>query len=237
MVTELELSAYKLARSERESAWREMAKQVAHEIKNPLTPMKLNIQHLQKAWNEKRENIDELFQRISSTLVEQINSLSNIATEFSNFAQMPRAKKEIVDLTPVLTSVLNLFDNAPHVKIIFDSDDSSKNVFADHEQLNRVFSNIIKNSIQSIPDNREGVINISIDRADEEFIVSIKDNGTGIPVDLQGKIFTPNFTTKSSGMGLGLSISKNVVESAGGRMWFETKENFGTTFFVSLPKA
>jgi nitrogen fixation/metabolism regulation signal transduction histidine kinase len=235
MVDELAVSAEKLARSERESAWREMAKQVAHEIKNPLTPMKLSMQHLQRAWNEKSDNMDELFSRISKTLIEQIDALSNIASEFSNFAQMPRAKNETLDLSKIISSVINLFSGTPNIKIIFEDDKAARRIFADREQLIRLFSNLIKNSIQAIPENTEGKIEVRIKTENDFHIISIRDNGTGIAPEQQEKIFMPSFTTKTSGMGMGLALVKNIAEQAGGKVWFETKPEEGSTFFVELP--
>ena len=235
MVAALAESADKLSRSERESAWREMAQQVAHEIKNPLTPMKLSVQHLQRAWNEKSGNLDELFRRISNTMIEQIDTLSNIASEFSNFAKMPRAKNEALRLNEILNSCINLFNDTPRVKIDYHDDNIERTVMADREQLIRAFSNIIKNSIQSIPESRNGKIDITIKTENGFHIISVTDNGMGISESLQSKIFTPNFTTKTSGMGLGLAMVKSTVDAAGGSIRFETKEGEGTTFSVFLP--
>ncbi len=235
MIEELEASSEKLARSERESAWREMAKQVAHEIKNPLTPMKLSVQHLHRAWQENSPQLNEIFQRISGTLIQQIDSLSNIATEFSNFAQMPQAKKERVDLGKTIVSTIDLFKELPDTSILFSDDGKEKIVFADREQLVRVFSNLLKNATQAIPSGKKGMIKVSISSDDHRYIISISDNGIGIPADQLHKMFTPSFTTKSGGMGLGLSIVKSIVETSGGRIWFETKEGEGTSFYVELP--
>ncbi len=237
MVAALAESAEKLTRSERESAWREMAQQVAHEIKNPLTPMKLSVQHLQRAWKDKSGNLDELFHRISQTLIEQIDTLSTIASAFSDFARMPKAKNETLQLNEVLISTINIFNDTPGVEIIFNDDGQSHNVFADREQLIRAFSNIIKNAIQSIPSYKKGLITISIGSKNNNHIISFADNGSGIPSALVPKIFTPNFTTKSSGMGLGLAIVKSTIEAANGSIWFETKEGVETIFHISLPKA
>ncbi len=235
MIEELSASAEKLARSERESAWREMAKQVAHEIKNPLTPMKLSVQHLQKAWEEKSPQLNDIFQRISQTLVQQIDTLSNIATEFSNFAQMPQPKKEPADLGKTLESVIDLFKELPGISIVFTNDNAEKIVLADKDQLIRMFSNLFKNAIQAIPSGKEGIITVSVSTVGDQYVVSVNDNGAGISPDQIGRIFTPSFTTKSGGMGLGLSIVKSIVESSGGKIWFETKEHTGTTFYISLP--
>jgi two-component system nitrogen regulation sensor histidine kinase NtrY len=237
MVEALAESADKLTRSERESAWREMAQQVAHEIKNPLTPMKLSVQHLQRAWKDKSGNLDELFQRISQTLIEQIDTLSTIASAFSDFARMPKAKNENLQLNEVLTSCINLFNETPGVEIQFKNDGQPHAVLADREQLIRAFSNIIKNAIQSIPAQRKGVIVISIKTENDVHVISFADNGIGIPAALVPKIFTPSFTTKSSGMGLGLALVKGTIDAALGSIWFETKEGEGTVFYVSLPNA
>lgn len=235
MIEELAASAEKLSRSERESAWREMAKQVAHEIKNPLTPMKLSVQHLQKAWEEKSPKLTEIFQRISQTLVEQIDTLSNIATEFSTFAQMPQAKKEPVDLNKIIGSLLDLFKELPDISVTFSGDQKEKIVFADKDQLSRMFSNLLKNATQAIQSDKNGIIEVAVVTENNNYIISVHDNGAGIPANQIERIFTPSFTTKSSGMGLGLSIVKSIVEGSGGTIRFETQEGEGTTFFVTLP--
>ncbi len=235
MVDALAESADKLSKSERESAWREMAQQVAHEIKNPLTPMKLSMQHLQRAWNEKSGNLDELFQRISKTMIEQIDALSNIASEFSDFAKMPRTKNESIDLNEILLSSINLFNDTPGSAIEYIDDRNVRRIFADRDQLIRAFSNLIKNAIQSIPENRKGEIKISLKTENLWYHISISDNGTGIPVSLQSKMFTPNFTTKTSGMGLGLAMVKSTLDAVGGSVWFETAEGKGTVFYISIP--
>jgi len=236
MVLELADSADKLARSQRESAWREMAKQIAHEIKNPLTPMKLSIQHLVKAKREGVDDWDSMFQKFSSSLIEQINTLSNIATEFSNFAKMPVSSMVEVDINSVIDEVLTLFSGYNNTRFsYFNSYKEPIIVKGDREQLFRVFVNLSKNSVQSIDKLRKGEVTITISCSEKTVIVTIADNGRGIPEELQGRIFSPNFTTKSGGMGLGLAIVKGIVENTGGRIWFETEINTGTKFFVELP--
>ena len=158
MVKELAKSMEMLARSERETAWREMAKQIAHEIKNPLTPMKLSVQHLLRSWNDKREDFGEYVEKVSRTLIEQIDNLSFIASEFSSFAKMPKAYNQEFDLIGSIRSTLLLFSNTENVDFIFHPDQDEVRVFADKEQLSRVFINLIKNAIQSIPENRPGRI-------------------------------------------------------------------------------
>lgn len=237
MVKELSDSAEKLARSERESAWREMAKQVAHEIKNPLTPMKLSVQHLQRAWKEKQEGREELVERVAQTLVQQIDTLANIANEFSNFAKMPQAHPERIDMKEIAGRVAELFRESYAVGIRFEAPTEGCFIMADKDQFNRVISNLLKNAVQAIPDETEGLIRIRIERRDGKVVVSVSDNGAGIPDELRSKIFVPNFTTKSGGTGLGLAMVKNIVEQAGGSVRFESETGKGTTFRIDLPEA
>ncbi len=238
MLDELTLSAEKLAQSERESAWREMAKQVAHEIKNPLTPMKLSVQHLQRAWAENKADKEELLDKMARTIIEQIDTLSNIATEFSNFAKMPEAKIQRFDICRVLESAVSLFRDTPNVRIEFKSMGESLFVNADPDQLMRAFSNLLKNAVQAIPDSREGLVQVSIERSQDDYCtIRIADNGIGIADNQKDKIFSPNFTTKSSGMGLGLNLVKNIVLGSGGTIWFTGEYNNGTSFFIRLPLA
>jgi signal transduction histidine kinase len=235
MVKELAKSVEMLARSERESAWREMAKQIAHEIKNPLTPMKLSVQHLLRSWNDNREDFDEFLEKVTRTLIEQIDNLSFIASEFSNFAKMPKAFNEEINLVESIKSSLLLFGNTDNIDFAFDHESDEILIFADKEQISRVFINLIKNAIQSIPENRKGRVGISAVLSGNMVRISVADNGKGIPEDFQAKLFTPSFTTKSSGMGLGLSIVKNIIESFDGHITFKTKVNHGTTFLIELP--
>ncbi len=236
MVRELEKSAYLLAQSERESAWREMAKQIAHEIKNPLTPMKLNVQHLQRAIDSGKAD-PEMVDRISATLIEQIDSLSAIANEFSDFAKMPRARTERINLVTIMNNLMQLFETGEKTVITLNPGGYQKVfVFADREQLTRVFINLIKNGMQSIPDHRKGKIDVRLEVVENKrVVVMVSDNGKGIPEGIRHRLFQPNFTTKSGGMGMGLAISHNIIRSFGGKIWFETEVNKGTTFYVELP--
>ncbi len=234
-VDELAVSAELLARSERESAWREMAKQIAHEIKNPLTPMKLNIQHLQRT-KVKNKEYNESLERITATLIEQIDNLSDIATEFSNFAKIPQARNQVFVLAEQLQKVIDLYETHNRAHIVFRPENyKTLRVNADREQLSRAVINLIKNGIQAIPEEREGIVTISLDRREHMAVVSVADNGTGIPEEVKNKLFSPSFTTKTSGMGLGLSIVKNIVENFSGKIWFETASGKGTTFFFEIP--
>lgn len=236
MVQELHLSADLLAKSERESAWREMAKQVAHEIKNPLTPMKLGVQHLQRAWNDNHPNKDEMIKRISTTLIEQIETLSNIATEFSNFAKMPKAEFAIVNLGDIIQHTVDLYSQTANMFFEIENPSNKIEINGDKDQLNRIFSNLIKNAVQSIPEGHSGLIRIKVVENKDEILISISDNGSGIPAHLINKIFVPNFTTKSSGTGLGLAMVKNMVEGMSGTINFSTKVGEGTTFNLKFQK-
>ena len=236
MIIKLEESADKLAQSEREGAWREMAKQVAHEIKNPLTPMKLSIQYLQHAFKSNPDNIEPLLKRVSSTLIEQIDNLAQIASEFSNFAKMPRAENQRIVLNQLVSSVFDLFSKEGadmDLKLTLPKDVFM--VYADKNHLMRVLNNLIKNAIQAIPDNRKGRVYVSLSQKDNQAVIKVTDNGTGIPEDKRDKVFVPNFTTKSSGTGLGLAISKNIIESINGEIYFDTVVDKGTDFYVLLP--
>ena len=236
MVDEIEESTHKLANSEREYAWREMAKQIAHEIKNPLTPMKLNVQQLFKSWNDKAPGFDEKLERFTKNQIEYIDNLSSIASAFSAFAKMPGTNPVEVNLLDQIRIAIELFKDSDNINFhVIWPHESKIVVYADKEHLNGVFSNIFKNGIQSVPADRAGLIKISLDVRSDKVIVSVSDNGAGIPAELQKKLFTPNFTTKSSGMGLGLSIVKKYVESANGRIWFESEADKGTVFYIELP--
>lgn len=239
MIVKLEDSTEKLKQSERESAWREMAKQVAHEIKNPLTPMKLSIQYLQHAFRSNPGNIGAMLDRVSSTLTEQIDGLANIATAFSNFAKMPKAENALFDLKESLQSVYHLFleQQEQQQAWALEVPESPVPVFADQQQMLRVFNNLVKNALQAIPDDRIPSIGIQLSMNENSALVCISDNGDGIPEDIQSKVFQPNFTTKSSGMGLGLAMCKQIIEEAQGAIYFKTEPGKGTRFYVHLPIA
>lgn len=235
MVEELEHNAALLAKSERESAWREMAQQVAHEIKNPLTPMKLNVQHLQRSLNPESPDWKEKLGKFSSTLIEQIETLAHIANEFSNFAKMPKAQNEGLSLSAIVQSTVELYSETENTKVKLNNEVGNVNVFADKDQLVRVFNNLVKNAVQAIPEDTEGEISVTLSVKGSQAVVEVKDNGIGIEDDKLEKIFMPNFTTKTGGMGLGLAMVKNIIENANGKIWFKTQQGVGTSFFVSLP--
>jgi nitrogen fixation/metabolism regulation signal transduction histidine kinase len=236
-VRELAESAEKLAVSEREGAWREMAKQVAHEIKNPLTPMKLSVQLLLRAWNDQDVNFDRRINKTVATMAEQIDRLTDIATEFSHFAKMPRPKNQLFDIVNETRKVVELFEVSEKVEVSFQgATDEEAQIWADPEQLSRALINIIKNAVQAIPKDKYGQITVDIFVSELIVRIRIQDNGIGIPDELKPKIFWPNFTTKSSGTGVGLYIVQNIIKSAQGRIWFETELDKGTEFYIELPR-
>lgn len=233
MVDQLDESIGQLAKSERESAWREMARQIAHEIKNPLTPMKLNVQFMQRSLTQgDPEQLKERFKKVSSMLIEQIDNMASIASAFSDFAKMPVASLEEFDLSDLLKNCVMLFKNNVHS--LECQIEPELRVLADKEQIRRVFINILKNAEQSIPEDREGEVLVVAHRVGDRIEVRIKDNGCGIPEELRARIFEPNFTTKSSGTGLGLAISNKIVESMGGTIDFTSEIGIGSEFVVTL---
>jgi two-component system, NtrC family, nitrogen regulation sensor histidine kinase NtrY len=235
MVDQLTDSAELLAKSERELAWREMAKQVAHEIKNPLTPMKLSVQHLERIWKEDVKDKEGRVKRLTQTLIQQIDTLSAIATEFSNFAKLPKPQLEEVDLVQLLEGITNLYGQQDNIETHFSAVRDKIIIMADKDQLLRILNNILKNAQQAIPVGEKGLVNVNLSQFEDHILISIRDNGEGIHPEKYGNIFQPNFTTKTGGTGLGLSMVKNIVKSMGGEIWFESELNSGTTFLIKLP--
>jgi nitrogen fixation/metabolism regulation signal transduction histidine kinase len=235
MVEQLEQSATALAKSEREGAWREMARQVAHEIKNPLTPMKLSIQYLQKAIQHNQPNVKELTSSVANTLIEQIDHLSKIAADFSQFANISYKRLEMIDLHNVIGSLLDLYAANPKVSVTWDPVLTEATMHADKTHMNRLFTNLLTNAVDACSERENCMVSIAEKIVGNDILISITDNGDGIPQEMQSKIFTPNFTTKTSGTGLGLAMCKGIVEQAGGNIWFQTQVGEGTTFYVQLP--
>ncbi len=234
MVGELAKNSAELARTEREMAWREMAKQVAHEIKNPLTPMKLQVQHLLMRYQSKSEGWEQQLEKTLPILEEQINSLADIATAFSNFAKMPQGNPEVFDLRTVIETTKHIYETAENLSIETDLPSTSLNIYADREQFMRVIQNLVKNGYQAIPAGRKGEIKIVARQDANQITLTISDNGTGIPDEIAAKVFTPNFTTKSSGMGLGLAIVRNIIEQWDGTIGFESRVGEGTVFRIVM---
>lgn len=237
MIDELAISADLLARSERESAWREMAKQVAHEIKNPLTPMRLSVQHLEKAWKENVPDFDQRLARFTKTMVEQIDNLSLIAGEFSDFAKMPAGKNGPINLRLFIPEILDLYNDLDRVEVELLLPEATEPlmVYSDRNQLLRVFNNLIRNSIQAYHKDNIARIRIVCEKGESFVKCHVIDFGCGIPEAQKGNIFSPYFTTKTGGMGLGLSMVKNIIENNRGEIGFVSNEGIGTTFSFTLP--
>jgi len=234
LVDELEQTTRRLLHSEREGAWRTMARQIAHEINNPLTPMKLTVQQLQRLRGT--EDFEAKFTRASQMLVEQIDNLSRIATSFSTFAKLPQVVTSEVDIAEKLSQAIVLQQtNAGRVPIRYVGPDQGVMVYADREQIGQVFTNLLKNALQALEGHADGDIIVMLKDVGKEVEISFSDNGPGIPQEYQSKVFMPNFTTKSTGTGLGLAISKNIVEGSDGHITFTTSEK-GTIFNIYLTK-
>ncbi len=233
MIDELEQSAVKLARSEREQAWREMAKQVAHEIKNPLTPMRLTVQSFERKFDPDDPNIKKKVAEYSKTLIQQIDTMSSIASAFSNFAKMPAQQNETLNVVDIVRLALDIF-NEPYIHFI--SDEEKIIAKLDRTQLIRVITNLVKNATQAVPDVATPRILVSVASEGDKVKISVADNGIGITDDFNHKIFEPKFTTKSSGMGLGLGMVKNIVETYNGSIDFTSQPGKGTVFTVIFPK-
>ena len=235
MCRELEIAAIKLARNERESAWREMARQVAHEIKNPLTPMRLNIEYLQMLWDRKDPKFEENFKETLKSLLEQIDTLSKIATAFSDYAKLPENTPTNFDIAELLKSTIKLYDVKNNISITLNYDEKDEwLLFADRNNLGRVVGNIIKNAIQAIG-SKQGIIEVILNKIGDRYQIKISDNGCGIKDEDKKKVFFPNFTTKSSGMGVGLSVSQDIVQRMGGSITFESEVGKGTVFTIDIP--
>lgn len=233
MIDDLEDSAERLAKTEREQAWQEMAKQVAHEIKNPLTPMRLTVQSFQKNSGFKSEDEKLKLNDFCEVLIEQIDTMSNVATSFSDFATLPKTQLEKTDIVEATKKVVEIFEQN---NITLET--SNENIFVklDKEQWIRVMTNLIKNSIQSIPHDRESNIQVKIIESTKKVKIIVSDNGLGVSNKNREKIFEPKFTTKSDGMGLGLGIVRSIINSHRGKISYKSKNNKGTDFTISLPK-
>jgi len=236
LIVKLEKSAAELKRTTTESAWRGVARQVAHEIKNSLTPMRLSIQLLQRKI-EKGNATPEEIQRTTNTLIEQIDSLSDIASSFSRYAKLPENHPAPLDLAELVQNVVNLYDNIENIEFVYDYDKAKDHTYnGDKTNLNIAVGNLIKNATQAIGSEPNGRINVTLKSTEKQFVISVKDNGKGIKEEDKSQIFLPNFTTKSGGSGVGLSLTYNIVQAAGGTISFESQEGEGAEFVIELPK-
>lgn len=233
LVEDLDESAAKLAQSEREQAWREMAKQVAHEIKNPLTPMRLTVQSFQRKFDPNDPDIKQKLNEYSKTLIQQIDTMSSVASAFSSFASMPAQQNETLNVVKIVQLALEIFNEN---YITYQADEPYIITRMDRTQLIRIITNLVKNAIQAIPETQENpLVEVRVYREANVAKISVKDNGKGISLENKSRIFEPKFTTKTSGMGLGLGIIKNIVENYNGTITFESQPGKGAEFLVSLP--
>ncbi len=233
MVDKLDDSAKKLAQTERESAWREMAQQVAHEIKNPLTPMKLRTQQLMRTWEDHSDDFEIKLKRYGTGMIEQIDALANIAGEFSSFAKMPKPELKLVDLVQLIEGVVELYQLDTHHQIRLRIYGVKQSVLPlDKDQIIRVMNNLITNALQAIPTDKQGRIDIAVRGSKHQIIVRVQDNGVGIHPDIRHKIFVPNFTTKSTGSGLGLTMVKNIMLQNNGMVRCFSHEGKGASFYL-----
>ncbi|MFL3661629.1 MAG: sensor histidine kinase [Polaribacter sp.] len=233
MIDQLEESAARLAKSEREQAWREMAKQVAHEIKNPLTPMRLTVQNFERKFNAKDENIKVKLAEYSKTLIQQIDVMSAIASAFSDFAIMPIQKKEKIEIISVVKLALEIFNDT---SVRYRTEEAELHAFLDKTQLIRVVTNLVKNALHATENEEVPLVNVDVFSEGDTVKIVVSDNGKGVSSDVKDLIFEPKFTTKSSGMGLGLPMIKNIIEAYEGEIYFTSTEGQGTIFTVVLPK-
>lgn len=234
MLEQLSQSEEKLKQSQRELAWKQMARQVAHEIKNPLTPMRLSIQHLNRAWNDNHSQLQTMFPRMVKTLLSQIDQLTRIANSFSEFAKLPDPVKSRTSVNEILLEVIDLYAQSEEAEWLIDIPERDYWANIDRDQLGRCFQNIIKNGLQAIESN--GIMRVALKMNGNGMCqISIRDNGKGMSEEVQEKLFQPNFSTKSSGMGLGLAMVKRMIENSGGSIDFESRLDEGTTFFIELP--
>ena len=233
MVDDLDESAAKLAQSEREQAWREMAKQVAHEIKNPLTPMRLTVQSFQRRFDPEDPAIRKKMDEFASTLIQQIDTMTSVASAFSSFASMPAQQNETINMVKIVQLALEIFNEN---FITFSTEEPQIITRMDRTQLIRIITNLVKNAIQAMPEDKENPsVQVRVFREGGNAKICVKDNGKGISMRDKGRIFEPKFTTKTSGMGLGLGIIKNIVENYNGSITFESEPGKGTIFMVTFP--
>ena len=232
MILQIQEQKQRLSFKEKEEAWREMAKQVAHEVKNPLTPMKLTIQNFERKFDPTDPEIRSKVKHLSRTLVDQIDLVATVASAFSQFAQLPEKNNEIFDLNKEIKNIINVFSDE---KIYFHSNKDIVMVEMDKIYLSRIITNLVANARQATHEDRENIINLDVELRQKRVIITVHDNGTGIPEELYDRIFEPNFTSKSSGTGLGLTMVRKMVEDYKGTISVKSEENKGSTFTIMLP--
>ena len=237
MVDDLQESTSRLAETEREQAWKEMARQIAHEIKNPLTPMRLSIQHMVRLKHQNVEGWEDRFEQLSSSLLEQIDILSETANEFSSFSKFYNEDETVENLESMLYEQVILFGNREDVSVSYVCKEEEPLVRVRKKQMLRAFVNLIANAVQAVESQKEARVVVTVKSInDKEYSISIEDNGPGVSLENRNKLFKPNFTTKSSGTGLGLAISRSIVEQSRGTISYKTSSLGGAAFVIILPK-
>lgn len=232
MILQIKEQKERLSFKDKEEAWREMAKQVAHEVKNPLTPMKLTVQNFERKFDPNDPDIHKKVKHLSKTMVDQIDLVATVANAFSQFAQLPEKNNEVFNLNKEVKNIINIFSDE---KIYFHSNKDKIMVEMDKIYLSRIITNLVSNASQANDEGRENIINVDVEQRQKRIIITVEDNGVGIAEEHYGRIFEPNFTSKSSGMGLGLTMVRKMVEDYKGEITVKSEFGKGTTFTISLP--
>lgn len=232
MILQIQEQRERLSFIEKEEAWREMAKQVAHEVKNPLTPMKLTIQNFDRKFDPNDPDIAEKVKKMSQSMVSQIDLISKVATAFSQFAQLPKRNDEVLNLNNELHNILRIFNDD---KIFVHANKENIIIQMDRIYLSRIITNLVKNALQAIDDEKKFIINVDVEQVNKRINILVEDNGIGIAEEMKSRIFEPNFTSKNTGMGLGLTMVRKMIEEYQGTITFKSEVGIGTTFFISLP--
>ncbi|MBN1686189.1 MAG: HAMP domain-containing protein [Spirochaetales bacterium] len=238
MMTELERSRYKLLQTEKISAWQEIARRMAHEIKNPLTPIKLSAQRILYRFHENREDFDRILEPAVESIIEEVENLNNLLDEFSTFSRLPAPQIAEENLYSLINEVVAMYaDSFPRVHVSLDDVDRQTVLPVDRGQMRQVFSNLLKNAFEAIVDSGNVVVRTDLVRKQNKRYcrIQVKDSGVGIDPDFHGQVFNPYFTTKPDGTGLGLSIVERIIFDHKGQIWFETEKGAGTTFIIDLP--
>jgi signal transduction histidine kinase len=236
MMRDLAESREKLVRAEKEAAWRDMARQVAHEVKNPLTPMRLAAEHIRRAWRDRIDNFDEVLERGVDLIVRQTESLKRIATSFSDFARLPGRRREPTDVAEAVRRVADMYSATPRLAVAVVVADGLPTILADPDELQRVLVNLAKNAVEAL-DGRQGSLALRLRRDGGSLVLDVEDDGPGISDDVHARLFEPYFSTKTSGTGLGLAICKRAIEDLGGTIAVRSAAGKGTTVTVRIPVA
>ncbi|MEN2434465.1 ATP-binding protein [Weeksellaceae bacterium A-14] len=232
MILQIQDQKERLSFTEKEQAWREMAKQVAHEVKNPLTPMKLTIQNFERKFDANDPDIRAKVKKMSSTIVDQIDLIAAVASAFSQFAQLPEKKNEVFDLKEEVDNILQMFIED---RVFMHANKEKIMINMDKIYLSRIITNLITNARQAASPDRDMMINVDLEQINKRIKISVQDNGIGIPENMYERIFEPNFTSKSSGMGLGLSMVRKMIEEYKGEIIVKSEVGIGTAFIITLP--